>query len=55
MTPGQQSIEALAIVAVAAGWLLWRALSGRATGGCGCAECQAINPEAKKLQAGLKR
>jgi hypothetical protein len=55
MTPGLQSIAALAIVALAAGWLLWRAFFRRSSGGCGGGECHAISPEVKKLQAKLKR
>jgi hypothetical protein len=54
MTPGQQSIAALAIVALAAGWLLWRAWISRGASGCGGGECHAISPEVKKLQARLK-
>jgi hypothetical protein len=55
MTPAQQTIAALIIVALAAGWLFWRALSGRGAGGCGSDECRAISPELKKLQRRLKR
>jgi hypothetical protein len=55
MTPGQQSIVALAIVALAAGWLLWRLFSRRSPRGCGNPECHALTPEMKKFQATLKR
>ncbi len=55
MTSDQQGIVAQAIVALAAGWLLWHAFFRRSPGGCVCAECRAISPEAKRLQAGLKR
>ena len=54
MTVGQQSIAALAIVALAAGWLLWRAFFRRDSGGCGGGDCHAISPEVKKLKAKLK-
>jgi len=55
MTTGHQTIVALTIVALAAGWLLWRAFSGHGSGGCGSAECHAISPELKKLQRRVKR
>jgi hypothetical protein len=54
MTPGQQSIAALGLVALAAGWLIWRALARRGSGGCGGGDCHAISPEVKKLKAKLK-
>jgi hypothetical protein len=54
MNPVQQNIAALAVVALAAGWLLWRAVFHRGKGGCGGEECHAISPEVKKLQARLK-
>jgi hypothetical protein len=52
---GQQGIAALAIVALAAAWLLWRAFRGRGSGSCGNGECHAVSPEVKKLKAKLKR
>ena len=55
MTAAQQTISALAIVALAVGGLLWRALSSRGVGGCGNEECRAISPEVKKLRRRLKR
>jgi hypothetical protein len=54
MTPGQQSIAALGLVALAAGWLIWRALVRRGSGGCGSGDCHAISPEVKQLKAKLK-
>jgi hypothetical protein len=55
MTPDLQTVEALTIVALAAGWLLWRVLSTGGAGGCGSGECHAISPEMKRLQRRLKR
>lgn len=55
MSAQLQSIVALVIVAVAAGWLVVRALAKRRNSGCGGGECGAISPEVKKLQAKLKR
>lgn len=54
MTPQIQTFVALAIVAVAAVWLVLRAVSKRRKSGCGIGECGAISPEVKKLQARLK-
>lgn len=54
MNPAVQTIVALAVVAVAAIWLLIRALRHDASHGCG-GECGAVSPEVKKLQARLKR
>jgi hypothetical protein len=45
----------LAIVALAAGWLLWRAFRRDNSGGCGGGECSAVSPEVKKLKAKMKR
>ncbi len=55
MTPGQQGVAALAIVALAAVWLLWRAFRRDGSGGCASGECGAVSPEVKKLKAKLKR
>jgi hypothetical protein len=55
MTPDQQSIAALTIVALTAGWLVWRAFRGHGSGGCGNEECHAVSPEVKKLQRRLRR
>ena len=46
---------ALGLVALAAGWLIWRAFRRRGSGGCESGECHAISPEVKQLQARLKR
>ena len=54
MTAIHQTVAALTIVALAAGWLVWRALSKRGQTGCGSEECHAISPEVKKLQRRLK-
>lgn len=48
-----QTLLALAIVAVAAIWLVRRALR-RDAHGCG-GECGAVSPEMKKLQRRLRR
>jgi hypothetical protein len=49
-----QTIAALVVVAVAAGWLLARALAKRKNPGCG-SDCGAVSPEVKRLQARLRR
>lgn len=54
MTAELQTLAALAIVALAATWLTWRALAKRKNPGCGT-DCGAVSPEIKKLQARLKR
>ena len=54
MTPTVQTTIALAVVALAAGWLIRRAVIKRQHGGCGD-DCGAISPELKKLQRQLKR
>ena len=53
MTHGQQSIAALAVVALTAGWLLWRSFFRRSAGGCSGGGCPAISPEVKKFKARL--
>lgn len=50
-----QTILALGLVALAAGFLLRSWLSKKKKSGCGGGECGAINPEIKELQAKLKR
>jgi hypothetical protein len=55
MTAAHQTIAALGIVALAAAWLVRRALSNNGRTGCGNAECHAVSPEVKKLQRRLKR
>jgi hypothetical protein len=54
MSPAVQSIAALAVVAIAATWLILRALAKRKNPGCG-SDCGAVSPEVKRLQARLKR
>ncbi len=53
MSPQLQTILALAIVAIAAVWLIRRALAKRKHPGCG-SDCGAVSPEVKKLQARLR-
>jgi len=55
MSPQLQTIAALAIVAAAVAWLLWRSFAKRKNSGCGSEGCAAVSPEVKKLQAKLKR
>ena len=54
MTPAVQTVIALALVVLAAAWLIRRAIVKRQHGGCGD-DCGAISPELKKLQRQLKR
>jgi hypothetical protein len=54
MTPAVQTVLALALVALAAAWLVRRALVKRKNPGCGD-DCGAVSPEMKRLQARLKR
>jgi len=49
MNAGAQTIAALAIVAVAAGALVWRACARRG-GGCADGECGALSPEIRRLR-----
>jgi FeoB-associated Cys-rich membrane protein len=53
MSPPVQTLLALAVVAVAATWLLLRAFAKKKNPGCG-SDCGAVSPEMKKLQARLK-
>jgi hypothetical protein len=55
MSSEAQTFAALAVVALTAIWLVWRALAKRKQGGCGGGDCGAISPEMRKLQARLKR
>lgn len=50
-----QTIAALGIVALAAGWLLWRALAKRGRSGCGDGGCGAVSPEARALLKKIKK
>ncbi len=46
-----QQVLAYALVALAAGWLLWRYAKRRATGNCcGEAECPAAKATAKRIE-----
>lgn len=54
MSPQVQTLVALALVAVAASWLVLRSLAKKKNSGCG-GECGAVSPEVRKLQAHLKR
>ncbi len=47
MKPDLQGVLALALVALAAGWLLRRALLRRKRGECGCASCPVPKPKFK--------
>jgi hypothetical protein len=49
-----QTIAALVLVAIAATWLIVRAVAKRKNPGCG-GDCGAVSPEIKKLQAKLRR
>ena len=54
MSAQLQTVLALVIVAVAASWLVARALAKRGKGSCGDG-CHAVSPEIKRLQARLKK
>jgi hypothetical protein len=49
-----QTIIALLVVALAAAWLIARAVGRRGKGSCGD-DCGAVSPEIRKLQARLKK
>ena len=53
MSASLQTIIALGLVALAAGLLVRSFLKKRKSPGCG-ADCGAVSPEVKKLQAKLK-
>lgn len=53
MNSSLQTILALALVAIAAAYLVLRALAKRRNPGCG-GDCGAVSPEIKRLQAQLK-
>jgi hypothetical protein len=50
-----QTIAALGIVALAAGWLLWRLLGKRHDPGCGNEGCGAVSPDARALLKKIKK
>jgi hypothetical protein len=54
MSSAFQTIAALVIVAVAATWLIARAIAKRKNPGCG-SDCTALTPEIKQLQARLAK
>jgi hypothetical protein len=54
MTPELQSILALVVVLVAAGWLVRRAIAKRKNPGCGT-DCGAVSPDLKRLQSHLAK
>jgi len=54
MSPILQTVVALALVAIAAGWLLYSAFKKKSSSGCGSEGCSAVSREVKKLRARLK-
>ena len=54
MSSNLQTIIALALVALAVAYLAWSYFRKGSSPGCG-ANCGAVSPEIKKLQAKLKR
>jgi len=54
MNSDLQTVLALAIVAVAALWLVHRAFAKRNHPGCG-SDCGAVSPEVRRLKSRLKR
>ncbi|MGA2446572.1 MAG: hypothetical protein ABSG50_14210 [Opitutaceae bacterium] len=50
-----QTITALLIVALAAAWLVRRALVKRQQPGCGGGDCGAVSPDARALLKKLKK
>lgn len=55
MTSEIQTIAALLVVAVAATWLVRRALVKRQQPGCGGGDCGAVSPDARALRKKLKK
>jgi hypothetical protein len=55
MSASAQTLVALALVALAATWLILSLLKKRKQPGCGSEGCGAVSPELKKLRAKLKR
>jgi ABC-type nickel/cobalt efflux system permease component RcnA len=55
MSSSWQTIASLLIVAFAAGWLVWRALTKRHESGCGGEACGAISPDIRALHKKLKK
>jgi hypothetical protein len=54
MNASLQTLVALAVVAVAAGLLVWHFFIRKKPPGC-AGNCGAVSPELRKLQAKLKR
>ena len=54
MSSSAQTWIALFVVAVAAAWLVFRAIAKRKNPGCGD-ECGAVSPEIKRLQRQLEK
>ena len=55
MSSSTQTILALAVVVLAAAWLLRGWFAKKKSSGCGNEGCSAVSPEVKKLQAQLKK
>jgi hypothetical protein len=55
MSSSLQTLIALALVALAAAFLLRAWFRKKKSSGCGSEGCSAISPEVKKLQARLKQ
>ena len=55
MSSSLQTIVALAVVVLAAAWLLYGWLGKKKSSGCASGNCGAVSPEVKKLQAHLKK
>jgi hypothetical protein len=54
MSADFQTYAALVVVAVAATWLILRAIAKRKSPGCGT-DCGAVSPEIRRLQARLAK
>lgn len=55
MTSEIQTIAALLVVAIAAAWLVHRALVKRQQPGCGGGDCGAVSSDARALGKKLKK
>ena len=54
VTPEIQTLAALLVVALAATWLILRAVAKGKHPGCG-SDCGAVSPQMRRLQARLKK
>lgn len=54
MNADLQTFAALAIVALAAAWLVWRSIAKRRGSACGSDHCSAVSREVKNLRSRLK-